>query len=83
MTRHQVVVIGSGAGGGTAARTLAEAGLDVLLLEMGAALGPEQMRQREEQMIPQLFQDAGARRTVDQTITVLQGQGLGDRRCTT
>jgi choline dehydrogenase-like flavoprotein len=77
MTRHQVVVIGSGAGGGTAARTLAEAGLDVLLLEMGAALGPEQMRQREEQMIPQLFQDAGARRTVDQTITVLQGQGLG------
>ena len=79
MSRHaaQVVVVGSGAGGATAARELARAGIDVLLLEQGERLRPEDMSQREEEMIPRLFVDGGGRTTVDGAVTVLQGHGLG------
>ena len=39
-----VVVIGSGAGGGVVAKELAEAGLDVVLLERGRWITPDQDR---------------------------------------
>lgn len=73
--RAEVVVVGSGAGGGAAARELALAGRDVLLLEMGEH--HDRMNQREEVMIPRLFQDGGGRMTVDGCIGVLQGKGVG------
>ena len=72
-----VVVVGSGAGGAAAAEQIARAGLDVLVLEMGETLAPGGFNQREEDMIPRLFQDSGARTTVDGAITVLQGKGVG------
>ena len=37
---HDVVVIGSGAGGGTAVHTLTKLGVNVLLLEAGGPLNP-------------------------------------------
>jgi choline dehydrogenase-like flavoprotein len=76
-TTADVVIVGSGAGGGAAAAELARAGLDVVVLEMGEVERPETFTQREEQMMPRLFQDAGARATADKTITVLQGKGVG------
>ncbi|MBW1878401.1 MAG: GMC family oxidoreductase N-terminal domain-containing protein, partial [Deltaproteobacteria bacterium] len=72
-----VVVVGSGAGGGAAARELAMAGLDIMVLEMGDRLRNTEMTQREEQMMPRLYQDAGSRTTADRAIQVLQGKGLG------
>ncbi|HJN72588.1 MAG TPA: GMC family oxidoreductase [Myxococcota bacterium] len=75
--RADVVVVGSGAGGSACADRIAAAGLDVLVLEMGAAESPETFTQREEDMFPRLFQDAGARATLDGAIAVMQGKGLG------
>ena len=39
---YDVCIIGSGAGGGTAAKVLTEGGLNVVMLEAGPALNPEQ-----------------------------------------
>ena len=40
--QYDVCIIGSGAGGGTAAKVLTEGGLNVAMLEAGPALNPEQ-----------------------------------------
>ena len=72
-----VVVVGSGAGGAAAASALAEAGHDTVVLEMGEREAPATFTQREEDMLPRLFQDAGARTTLDGATTVLQGKGVG------
>ena len=71
------VVIGTGAGGSVALRELARAGLDVVGLEQGAWSTSRDFDQREEHMLPLLFEDAGARATEDMAIRVLQGRGLG------
>ena len=71
------VVIGTGAGGGMAVRELARAGLEVIALEEGGYHVPADFTQREEVMIPMLFQDRGARTTADFAIRVLMGRGVG------
>src|SRR5580700_2946144 len=71
------VVIGTGAGGGMALRELARAGLKVIALEAGGFHGPGDFTQREDEMLPLLFQDAGGRMTRDLAIRVLQGRGVG------
>jgi choline dehydrogenase-like flavoprotein len=75
--KADLVVVGAGAGGAMMAREAARAGLSVILVEEGARLGPRNFTQREDEMIPLLFQDAGARTTVDGAVTVLQGRGVG------
>jgi len=72
-----LVIVGSGAGGAMAAREAARAGLKVVLLEEGAHSTARDFTQREDEMLPLLFQDAGARTTDDGAITVLQGRGVG------
>jgi choline dehydrogenase-like flavoprotein len=71
------VVIGTGAGGAVALRELARAGLDAVALEEGAWLTPRDFDQREDHMLPRLFQDMGGRSTEDLAIRVLQGRGVG------
>lgn len=72
-----VVIVGSGAGGGAAAREIARAGHGVVVLEMGERHDPKTFSQREEEMFPRLFQDAASRVTFDKTLQVLQGRGVG------
>jgi choline dehydrogenase-like flavoprotein len=72
-----VVVVGTGAGGAIALREVARAGLKAIALEEGPSLGPEDFDQREDRMIPLLFQEMGARATKDLAIRVLMGRGVG------
>ena len=71
------VVIGTGAGGSVMLRELARAGLDAVALEEGAYLTSQDFDQREDRMLAELYQDAGARTTDDMAIRVLQGRGVG------
>jgi choline dehydrogenase-like flavoprotein len=77
MKATDLIVVGSGAGGSMMAREAARAGLSVLLLEEGPHLHTKDFTQREDEMIPLLFQDAGGRTTADGAVTVLQGRGVG------
>ncbi len=72
-----VCVIGSGCGGGTAARVLAEAGREVVVLEEGGDRTGRQLTQRDGEMYDQLYMDRGGRATSDLGVTVLQGRALG------
>jgi choline dehydrogenase-like flavoprotein len=72
-----VVIVGTGAGGAMAAKELAERGLTVLALEEGPQLFARDMTQREDEMFPKLYQDAGARMTSDLAIRVIGGRCIG------
>jgi choline dehydrogenase-like flavoprotein len=73
----EVCVIGSGAGGAVIAKELAEAGRDVILLEQGGHYTKDDFTQREDEMMPLLYEDMGQRMTTDQSIAILQGRNVG------
>jgi choline dehydrogenase-like flavoprotein len=77
VTHADVCVIGSGAGGAVAAAELADAGLDVVVLEQGHHWTSAEFTQREDEMLPRLFEEAGMRQTEDGSIVVLQGRCVG------
>ena len=70
-------VIGSGAGGSSAATVAAEAGLRVVVLEAGAFVPPESMTQREEEMLPQLLKANGGQTSADRAVKIHQGRAVG------
>jgi len=72
-----VCVIGTGAGGSVIAKELAQAGRDVVVLEQGGHYTKDDFTQREDEMMPLLYEDMGQRATVDQTIMILQGRNVG------
>lgn len=55
-----VVIVGSGAGGATLGAELAEAGLDVIILEEGGYNPTESFNSNVREMIGNLYRDAGA-----------------------
>ncbi|GMV18131.1 MAG: GMC family oxidoreductase [Polyangiaceae bacterium] len=73
----EVLVIGSGPGGATAARVLAEAGREVVVLEEGGDRTGTDLTQRDGAMYDQLYMDRGGRVTEDLSVSVLQGRALG------
>ncbi|HYQ99708.1 MAG TPA: GMC family oxidoreductase N-terminal domain-containing protein, partial [Casimicrobiaceae bacterium] len=72
-----VVVVGTGAGGGTAAEILADAGLAVILVEEGPLATAEDFRMQEAEAYPALYQESAARKTKDKAIGILQGRCVG------
>lgn len=72
-----IVIIGSGAGGGIAAELFTKAGFKVLLLEEGAWYQREHFVMEERWAYPQLYQEGAARKTRDQAISILQGRTVG------
>jgi choline dehydrogenase-like flavoprotein len=55
-----VVIVGSGAGGATAAAELAEAGFDVVVVEEGSYYGTRDFNARAFEMIRRMYRDGGA-----------------------
>jgi choline dehydrogenase-like flavoprotein len=72
-----VVVIGSGAGGGILAARLAAAGRSVLVLEMATARAGEHLPRLEAEAWRDLYLDRGATSTHDLSLTILAGSALG------
>ena len=70
-------VVGSGAGGAMVAMVAAEAGMRVVVLEAGEFVTPDDMTQREEQMLPKLYWDGGGRTSADRQVHIHQGKGVG------
>ncbi|NHZ81197.1 FAD-binding protein [Massilia sp. CCM 8695] len=72
-----VVIIGSGAGGGVSAEILALAGLTVVIVEEGALKSSKDFKMREADAYPALYQESAARKTRDKAINILQGRTVG------
>ena len=72
-----VAIVGTGAGGGTAAEVLAQAGLSVVMIEEGPLVTSSNFRMREADAYPQLYQESAARKTRDKAINILQGRCVG------
>ena len=72
-----VLVIGSGAGGGILAYSLAEAGREVLVLERGAYVEPRFFVEDELQQLGTLYDGGMLQLSEDFRFTVLQGNCVG------
>jgi choline dehydrogenase-like flavoprotein len=72
-----VVIVGTGAGGGTAAEILSDAGLSVVMIEEGPLATSSDFHMREAEAYPQLYQESASRKTKDKAINILQGRCVG------
>jgi hypothetical protein len=72
-----VVIVGTGAGGGMTAETLAQAGLAVILVEEGGLHTSRDFQLEERQAYPALYQESAGRKTLDHGIGILQGRTVG------
>ncbi len=72
-----VVIIGTGAGGGISAEILSNVGLKLILIEEGPLKSSKDFNMLESQAYPQLYQESAARKTKDKAINILQGRSVG------
>ncbi|KAN0016088.1 hypothetical protein ACTFIU_006041 [Dictyostelium citrinum] len=75
--KADVVVIGSGAGGGVTAALLAEAGYKVIVLEKGSYISSNNMTWKESEAFPLLYEQAGTLTSDDLSVNILAGSCLG------
>jgi choline dehydrogenase-like flavoprotein len=73
----EVCVIGSGAGGGTAAGVLAAAGKDVIVLEAGGYYDDADFDGAEMSGFQRLYSEAGFAATADHSVGLLAGECVG------
>ena len=71
------VVIGSGAAGALLAHQLAEAGRDVLVLEKGLYVHPDDFSEDEVEMVSRLYRDGAFQIAQSLRFTILQGSCVG------
>jgi len=72
-----VAIVGTGAGGGTAAEILSDAGLSVVLVEEGPLATSSDFHMLEAEAYSQLYQESSARKSKDRSINILQGRCVG------
>ena len=75
--KADVVVVGSGAGGGVVAYELARAGRSVVVVEAGAYVPSSAFTETLESMFDRVYQDAGGQMNTDGDLMVLQGRCVG------
>ena len=73
----EVLIIGSGSGGGVAAASLAQKGIQVLVVDKGIYLRPEQMTGMEAHGYQTMYDGEGLLPTEDANINVLAGSTFG------
>src|SRR5947208_9619741 len=74
----EVLVIGTGAGGASAAATLADAGVDVLMLEEGPYVPADVAPQGLAEALPMLWRGGGLTATIGGTqIALVEGRCVG------
>ncbi len=74
---YDVVIVGSGAGGGISAEVLTKAGLSILIVEEGPLRTNESFKMKEKTAYADLYQEAAGRQTKDKGIQILQGRSVG------
>ena len=72
-----VVIVGSGCGGGVCAKNLAEAGHRVIVVDKAYHWSPEHLPMTEQAASMHLFQNGGVEVSDDNSITVIAGQAWG------
>ncbi|MBE8167206.1 MAG: GMC family oxidoreductase, partial [Shewanella sp.] len=72
-----VVIVGTGAGGGTAAEILSQAGLKVVMLEAGPLKTSSDFDMEERTAYPNLYQQAASMKTADSAVGIFQGRAVG------
>ncbi len=72
-----VVIIGTGAGGGTTAEILTQAGLKVLMIEEGPLKSTNDFKMDEREAYRDLYQESAGRVTKDGGMSILQGRCVG------
>jgi len=72
-----VIIIGTGAGGGTSAEIFAQAGLKVLMIEEGPLKSTRDFKMDEGKAYADLYQESAGRVTKDGGIGILQGRCVG------
>ncbi|MEE2733599.1 MAG: GMC family oxidoreductase [Pseudomonadota bacterium] len=72
-----VLVIGTGAGGGTAAEIFAQQGLKVIMLEEGPLQTSNDFDMQEKKAYSSLYQEGLTRGTADGGFTIMQGRAVG------
>lgn len=72
-----VVIVGTGSGGGTTADVLSAAGLSVILLEEGMLKSSDQFNMVEREGLTDLYQEGAMRNTKDGGILIAQGRNVG------
>jgi choline dehydrogenase-like flavoprotein len=78
--QYDIVIIGSGAGGGTVAQELApmvRQGVKILVLEQGPRLEDHEFSGREAEMADALYEDGGGFLTADGAMTLALGRAYG------
>ncbi|PJF21955.1 MAG: hypothetical protein CUN56_08470 [Phototrophicales bacterium] len=73
----EILVIGSGAGGGVVAGELAQAGYEVMVIEKGDYFADHEFPRSEYEGMAQLYEKHGALVTSDATMSILAGSTLG------
>jgi len=72
-----IVIVGTGAGGGIAAEILSKAGFKVIMIEEGPLRHSDHFNMLEKEAYPDLYQESAARKTADKAISIMQGRSVG------
>lgn len=72
-----VVIVGTGAGGGVSAEILTKAGLKVILVEAGRLKSSNAFNMDEGEAYRDLYQEGATRTSKDAGVSILQGRAVG------